>query len=85
MLIGTHLDTVTVQKDESERIWQLYCDDSLFPTIADISFISNTEHNCVRGTRKTLRHQIYCVAMNLHTNGKNKCKFCKDACLLHNS
>ena len=76
MLIGTHLENVNVKKDESERIQQLYCDDSLYPTIADVSFISNTEHSHTHGTMKTLRHQIYCVAMNLHTNRKNKCKFC---------
>ena len=69
MIIGTHFD---VKGDDiSEKVYQLYSDDNLFPTIAGIKCISNTK--CINGSMKALRQKIYSVAMNLHTNGKNKC------------
>lgn len=72
MIIGTHLDVGNVKEDDiSEVVHQLYSDNNLYPTIAGVSCMSNTQH--IRGSIKALRYQIYSVAMRLHTTGKNKC------------
>ena len=72
MIIGTHVDAISIKEDDiSEKVYQLYSDNMLFPTIGGISCISNTKR--INGSMKALRQKIYSVAMNLHTNGKNKC------------
>ena len=72
MIIGTHLDVVRVKEDATcQNIRQFYSDSRSFPTIGDVSCITNTAH--IHGSMKTLRRKIYSMAMHLHTNRKNKC------------
>ena len=68
VIVGTHLDVVSVKDDISQNVYQLYSDNSSYPTIGGVSCISNTH-----GSLKELRSKIYFVAMHLHINQKNRC------------
>lgn len=69
MIIGTHNDVARLNEDDiSEKIRNMYSDNSCFPEIADVCCISNMQRSF-----KDLRNRIYSIATHLFYDGKNQC------------
>ena len=76
IVVGTHLDQVNVKNTSGlkELVDELYCDSSIYPIIAAVTFVSSTAQRLkINSACKQLRKEIYYVSIHLFLNkGKSK-------------
>ena len=77
MIIGTHLDAVTIHLDAvtirydiSQCVRRMYSDTKSFPSIADVWCVNSKNE----GNIKELKDRIYSVAIRLRYGRRNQCE-----------